>query len=118
YLPLSSPDFRQRDYVIRDENDMPLEAELTKKDNILSFSISESYKDVVLPLTYYKGYHIYDSNQKELSVTESDNGMVSAKNLKAGSYTCLYKNTPLRNVSIGISLLYLLFSILPLKKHH
>lgn len=116
YLPLSSPDFRQRDYVIRNEDDMPLEAEITKKDNTLSFTIPESYKDVVLPLTYYKGYHIYDSNQKEISVHESDNGMVSADNLKAGSYTCVYRNTPLRNVSIVISLLCLLLNILSLKK--
>lgn len=118
YLPLSSPDFRQRDYVIRDEEDMPLEAEIIRKDNTLSFTTPETYKDVVLPLTYYKGYHLYDSSQKEIPVHESDNGMVSAKNLKAGSYICIYKNTPLRNASIAISALCLLFCMIPFRKPH
>lgn len=115
YLPLSSPDFRERDYVIRDEDDIPVSAEITKKDSTLSFTLSSSLKEAVLPLTYYKGYHLYqitDSGRKEIPVSKSQNGMVSAENLKAGKYICVYKNTPLRNVSIAISILCLLFCIM------
>lgn len=104
YLPMPSPDYRKisadimrSDYSVMD---VPYEKQGTK----ITFSLSEDTdgEAVVLPLTYYKGYHVY-CDGREISCQKDARGLVTFTSDGAGSYTCVYESTPLRKACTGIS---------------
>ena len=106
YLPISSPDFRNRGTSIRDNwgNGLPIVYE--RDYETLSFTLrGEGGRTLILPLTYYKGYHVsYDSGSGTvaLEITPLD-GMVAFYAPGDGNYTVRYGNTLLRNLSLGAS---------------
>lgn len=105
YLPLSSPDYRALTPVIMDENMAPTDISFKKQYNTLEITIDEqtSDKEIVLPLTWYKGYTITDENGKEIPCYQNAYGLVTFTPQSTGTHTCCYKSTPLRNISIAVS---------------
>ena len=121
YLPLSSPDYRTLSPVIMDENMEPTDIPFERQYNELQVTINEEdcSKEIVLPLTWYKGYTITDETGTEISCYQNDYGLVTFKPVSAGTYTCTYNNTPLRTISIALSAIsFILFIITDLQQKH
>ena len=109
YLPLPSPDYRTLKQAIMDESLQPLDISFEKDYSTLSFTLTDSNANqtIVLPLTWYLGYHLYridNGIRTEIKITPTDTGLVSFKADQAGSYVCVYQSTTLRNICIGVSL--------------
>lgn len=113
YLPLYSPDFRERERKIRDENDLDTEIPFTEENHCLSFTLDELTREIRLPLTFYKGYQVYlMENDKRTPInTYEDIGMVSFYPQKTGRYLCVYENTKTRKICLGISFITILLCI-------
>lgn len=108
YLPLSSPDYRTLKPIIMDSTLNSLDIPCEKKGTELSFSLSSEDlgQQIVLPLTWYKGYHVYlekDGRLIPVACTENSAGLVTFEAEEAGTYICRYESTPLRRASILIS---------------
>ena len=109
YLPLPSPDYRTLKQAIMDESLQPLDISFEKDYSTFSFTLTDSNANqtIVLPLTWYLGYHLYridNGIRTEIKITPTDTGLVSFKADQAGSYVCVYQSTTLRNICIGVSL--------------
>lgn len=101
YLPISHPDFRNRSKAIKNSKGEDIISSYTKTGTTLSFSVSEQYSNdkIVLPLTWYKGYHVYKEENgqlKEIECAKNYEGMVTFISEGEGTYYCTYENTPLR----------------------
>lgn len=124
YLPLSSPDYRTLSPVIMDENLEPRDISFQRQYGKLKLTIDKSAcnTEIVLPLTWYKGYTIVDEAGNEIPCYQNNNGLVSFTPQREGTYTCYYKNTPLRTISTGISAmsfsLFIICALYKRKKRH
>ena len=108
YLPITSPDYRQLEPVIMNEDYESLSISYVKDSTSITFTLSEDDTDqtIVLPLTWYKGYKLYHKeNGKwvEVACDQDAHGLVSFEAEEAGDYMCRYENTPLRNFCIAVS---------------
>lgn len=101
YLPLPSADYRTITNTVMDENYQTV-AYPVYDYNRFYFTLSDT-QTVLLPKTYYKGYHVYKDG-KEIPVTKSKEGLVQIQ-ATAGTYTCTFTSTPVRKICIGISVL-------------
>ena len=81
-----------------------LDIEFSQSGTTLSFKADdESTSFFVLPLTYYKGYQVYEidgADEIPVETFESSNGLVACKNEGSGLYVCRYVDTPLRTGSL------------------
>lgn len=117
YLPLNSPDFRNRSKSIKDENGNDLKLLYTTDYDTLTFNTATLQEDttLVLPKTWYKGYTVYEVNGKKKTKVASyanEECMVTFNAEKNKTYILTYEDTPVRKISSiisGISLIILLF---------
>ena len=117
YLPLNSPDFRNRSKSIKDENGNDLKLLYTTDYDTLTFNTATLQEDttLVLPKTWYKGYTVYEVNGKKktkVASYENEECMVTFNAEKNKTYILTYEDTPVRKISSiisGISLIILLF---------
>ena len=107
YLPLHSPDFRTLSRQIWEVDHTSLTIPFTEDYNTLAFQTTklDNDTDVILPKTWYLGYHLYDENNREVKIHSSTNALVQASIKKNHTYTLVYKSTPLRKLSICMSVL-------------
>lgn len=124
YLPLASPDFRNRSTSIKDHTGNDLDITYVKQGSSLTFSTSALSEDqqLVLPLTWYKGYHVYRIDQgKKTEVPSCANyeSMLSFEAEKDQEYIVQYENTMIRNISFiitGITLVTYVFACIKRKE--
>jgi len=104
YLPANSPNFHTMERSIKDDQMATLDIEFNQSGTTLSFrSDDESTSFFILPLTYYKGYQVYEidgADEIPVETFESSNGLVACKNEGSGLYVCRYVDTPLRTGSL------------------
>ena len=107
YLPLDSVDFRERSAALRTVDDQELDISYTKEGSTLTFETGEQYpSEIMLPLTYYKGYKAYrlsNGEKEEVACRESSSGLVIVECSDQGTYICTYENTLLRKACIALS---------------
>lgn len=108
YLPYTSPDFRNRSTNIKDHAGNDLDIAYTKEGTTLSFTTDSLPQDqeVVLPITWYKGYTVYKVDGDTLTKVESYanyESMLSFEAKKDQEYIVRYENTSLRTISFIIS---------------
>ena len=122
YLPAGSPDFREYPPAIRDSEGNITALEYKKNGSVLSFTVTEDYafSTLELPLTYYKGYTVYDMTDgiEPCLVYENENGMVAFRTKARGKYMCMYVDTPLKRFctwlsGLGLTFLYLSMFLKP-----
>lgn len=117
YLPINHPDFRNYPYEVYNIHKAFVPSTLNRDYSKLSISFEENQSGTFeLPLTYYKGYQVYDNNHHKLPTYESNEGMVMCDLDNIKEVYCEYHNTPLRNISICVSLISLLVLIIYHKK--
>ncbi|MEE8806835.1 MAG: hypothetical protein SOI44_00270 [Lactimicrobium sp.] len=117
YLPLPSVDYRTIKQEIMDSDLQPLNISFEKDYNRLSFSLinKDTNKTIVLPLTWYLGYHlyrIYNGIKTEIQIQPTEGGLVSFQADQAGNYICVYESTILRNICIAVSMICFVIVIL------
>ena len=109
YLPINHPNFKEYAYEVVDIQGNIQASQLERTYDKLSISFDEEVSGTfIAPLTYYKGYQVYDSNNQKLETYESDNGLVSFNGNNIKEVYCVYHNTPLRNLSIVVSIVSIL----------
>lgn len=107
YLPINSPDFRTLTKQITQSNGTPTTISYTEDYNALiidTHTISEDM-DIILPKTWYLGYHLYDENHNEIKIQASQTSLMQAHVQKDHIYTLTYQSTPMRKICISVSLL-------------
>ncbi|MCR5793956.1 MAG: hypothetical protein K6G61_01240 [Solobacterium sp.] len=107
YLPVSSPDFRERERKITDAAGNDLHIAFTEDYDTLRFTLTDETGMIVLPRTWYKGYAVC-KNGKRIDTHPSSVSLVMFESTGAGTYTLEYEGTWLRRICIWISLLTLL----------
>ena len=111
YLPYHSPDFRSYTKTIQTTSAETVTTGEWIDYGRYRFTITNP-QTIILPITYYKGYIIYNIDTAEvLETTLSKNGLVSVTIPSAGTYVCEYQSTNIRIVSIWISILTCMISI-------
>ena len=123
YLPLYSPDYRELSPVIMNANMEPTDIPFERQYNSLELTIDEetTNQEIVLPRTWYKGYTIIDEAGNEIPCYQNSYGLVAFTPETTGTYTCTYKSTPLRNISIAISSISLILYVgytIHQRQHH
>lgn len=76
---------------------------------------------IELPVQFYPGYIAYDETGSRLSITPSENQLISLNAVPDGishSITLKYQQHPLFILGVLISILYLLFGILRVSRQH
>lgn len=117
YLPSNHVDFRDYPFAIRDKNNEIVDASLRQNYTTLEILFpTNTSGNYTIPLTYYKGYQVYDSKNNKLDTYRTNNGFVAFVANKDNSYICKYENTTLRSICIVGSLISILFSIYLIKK--
>lgn len=112
YLPINSPDYRDQSPCITDTGLTPITCNFTKENTNLYFSIANKNSDYILPLTYYKGYQVYEVNQnnepiKKVNTCKAGNTFVGFTSSDASNYVCKYDGTLIQTISLYISILTL-----------
>lgn len=109
YLPAKVPSF---EYLVERGGDS-IKAERTearisnfdRDKDIIHFDVKTTGKDKLeLPLIYYKGYRA-ESNDKEITVSESENGLVEIPVDNSGQVKVYYAGTILQKVSFVLTIL-------------
>lgn len=113
YLPLGSPDFREREPVIYTE-DGPLDTELRRLSTSILFTLDDAHDFVELPITYYKGYTIWKRDDiagsyVTLPVIPSSSRLVSIRTAEPGQYMCIYQRTGVQLFARQASILTMVF---------
>jgi len=123
YIPAKVPSIEyihERGNIIKTKNTGTDISNLHKTDKITSFDIKLGSKETVeLPLLYYKGYKAV-SDGKELSVSESENGLVQVTVDNPGNVSVYYAGTIVQKISFYITILSiigLIIYIILLKKN-
>jgi uncharacterized membrane protein YfhO len=81
--------------------------------NGLSFDVKTNRNEMLeLPLVYYVGYHAELNGQKQ-QIRESRNGLVEVHAGSSGSMNVYYAGTFIQKISVWLTLLGLLFIVLP-----
>lgn len=110
YLPINSPDFRERSTNIKDSNGNDLDITYSKDYATITFT-SNTNCELVMPLTYYKGYTVYevkDGNKEIVECYSNSEAMVTFIANKNSEYSVTYEDTPLRKCCLWISCISLL----------
>ncbi|MBQ9823553.1 MAG: hypothetical protein IJM63_03575 [Solobacterium sp.] len=118
YLPWPHPDYREQSREILDENGNEARIPYTRTYLYMSFKAEEiPTDDLILPLTWYKGWAVYktDGTMKQMPLRRSDNGLVQLIMAEPGSYIVLFEDTPLRRMTMSLSMISFVFMILTKK---
>ncbi len=120
YLPMDSVDFRTYTPTIKTTSLEETNIDYTKTGTTLTFDVSEQYQNaqLVLPITTYKGYHLY-YNGEEIPISRF-HGLISFISEGTGTYTLKYESTTIRKISLGVSFttFFLLIITFFTRKHH
>ena len=120
YLPMDSVDFRSYTPTIKTTSSEETNIDYTKTGTTLTFDVSEQYQNaqLVLPITTYKGYHLY-YNGEEIPISRF-HGLISFISEGTGTYTLKYESTTIRKISLGVSFttFFLLIITFFTRKHH
>lgn len=77
-----------------------------RKNGVTSFSVEAINKDTIeLPLFYYKGYEVMSDGGKDVSIEESENGLVQVSVSGTTNIEVFYAGTMTQRVSLIITLL-------------
>ncbi len=121
YLPLSSPDFRERTTAIKDAYNNDLDISYSIDYDSISFSTESLTSDtqLVLPKTWYKGYTVYqikDGKKVKVECSSNTESMVTFYAQKDSEYILTYEDTLLRKICLCTSLVSFIIWIITLKK--
>lgn len=111
YLPQGFLDYRNASYCVTDLDGNELTCTIEKTDS-LSFSAPEN-TNILVPLTAYKGYHVYSSDQEIKWTTVS--GRISFNTAEYTDFIVVYEKTPLQLFSLALSCTVILVFILQRK---
>lgn len=108
YLPIGFLDYKNASHCITDllgnEISCPVQDE-----GILSFQAPE-HTEIIVPLTAYKGYHVYADNEEiEWKTVE---GRISFNTDQQNFFSIMYKKTTIHQISLAISLLSIVMILL------
>lgn len=114
YLPVGSPDFRERNTKIKNGAGMDLDIEYTRRGNVLNFTLEETEEEIVLPLTWYKGYQVYrmENGVRMVRTYANEQRLVTFQPTEPGRYMCMYNDTALRRMCKWLSTLAATFLFL------
>lgn len=117
YLPLDSIDFRDYTPTIKTASLEETNISYQKEGTTLTFTVDDSFlnKELVLPVTIYKGYHIYFGDI-EVPV-QRFKGLIAFTPQESGTYILKYEPTLLRKVCCMLSLMTVIYLILLKLKH-
>ncbi len=111
YLPQGFLDYRNASRCVTDLEGNELTCTVEKTDS-LSFSAPEN-TNVLVPLTAYKGYHVYSGDQEIKWTTVS--GRISFNTADYTDFIVVYEKTPLQLFSLALSCTVILVFILQRK---
>ena len=111
YLPLDSIDFRDYTPTIKTASLEETNISYQKEGTTLTFTVDDSFlnKELVLPVTIYKGYHIYFGDT-EVPV-QRFKGLIAFTPQESGIYILKYEPTLLRKVCCMLSLMTVIYLI-------
>lgn len=111
YLPLDSIDFRNYSPTIKTASLEETNISYQKEGTTLTFTVDDSFlnKELVLPVTIYKGYHIYFGDT-EVPV-QRFKGLIAFTPQESGIYILKYEPTLLRKVCCMLSLMTVIYLI-------
>ncbi|MBR2066890.1 MAG: hypothetical protein IJ875_01275, partial [Solobacterium sp.] len=117
YLPYYHVNFKDYPYAVRNQNNMITEASL--RQNYLDLEIlfpADNGIENILPITYYKGYQVYDKDHKKVETYATSSGFVAFTGNFQKEYHCLYEDTPLKTTCLYLSFFTLIFILYLYKK--
>ena len=110
YLPVGSPDFREREAKIYCE-DGPLDIELRRMSTSSLFVLDEPHDLIELPITWYQGYTMWHKDAlgdfRIIPSGPSSQRLVSIHTAEKGSYMLMYQNTAVQTLARQASMLAL-----------
>ena len=117
YLPKNYTSFIDYPFTVRNDKNEIVDTSIRQNYTTLDISFpTQVYGPYTLPITYYKGYQVYDEEGNKLDTFETNNGFVGFNANSHKQYKCKYENTTLRSLSIFGSLLSLILSIYAIKR--
>lgn len=107
YLPSRVPGYgfmkERRDLIISENSDTQV-SNLKREKGITSFDIKTNIPDKLeLPLIYYRGYNA-EQNSKEITIEQSDDGLVQLPINESGNIKVYYAGTTIQKISWYITL--------------
>lgn len=117
YLPIDSIDYKQRKYGIYLEDTDTFVTDNIKDEYNIEFDLNLPNTSIVVPKTYYKGYSVYNIQNKKLvklACYQDPQTKLLAFNTKntTGTYIVKYEKTLIQKTSIFISITTLIFVII------
>lgn len=116
YLPIDSPDYRTLSPCITDTGLDIVTCDFERNYSIIKFSVLNNNTDYILPITYYKGYQVYEVNDnktpKKVNTYKAGNTLVGFTSTQATNYILKYDDTLIQKYSLYISVGTLIFIII------
>ncbi len=121
YLPLNSPDFRERSTPIKDSSNQDLNISYTTDYDTITFDTDTLEYDtqVVMPKTWYQGYTVYqikDGQKTKITCSANSESMVTFYAQKDCTYIVTYEDTPIRKICLCVSFISIFIWIFLIKK--
>lgn len=110
YLPIGFLDYEHASHCITDLSDNDLDCNVSKSKGITSFTAPEN-TNIVIPLTYYKGYTI-KANDGSVIIPSLHEGRLTINTSNNTSFIVYYKKTNIQNASNLITIISLIIVIL------
>lgn len=111
YIPAKVPSIdyiAERGNTVITENSNTTISDIKKNNGVTTFSLSTDGNEIVeTPLLYYKGYKA-EINGKDISVTESDNGLVQLSTNESGNVKIYYGGTIIQKISFFVTIISIL----------
>lgn len=118
YLPMGFLDYKNASHCITDLSESEVSCDI-QKDDSFTFTAPKN-TEIVIPLTAYKGYHVYADDEEIQWTTYL--GRISINTENHTQFKIFYEKTSIHKLSLILSLITLsisLFShIFKSKKHH
>lgn len=106
YLNIVHPDFREKTTDILHQDGSPSHIQYEKNGVEITFTTDQENTKLILPLSWYKGYHVYyldGANEVEIACFYTYDYLVTFTTESAGTYKVVYENTLLRSVCLWVS---------------
>ena len=108
YLPIGFLDYKNASHCVTDLSGNEISCPV-QEDDILSFRAPER-TEIIVPLTAYKGYHVYADNEEiDWKTVE---GRISFNTDQHKFFSIMYKKTRIHQISLAISLLSIVMILL------
>ncbi len=112
YLPVGFLDYKNASHCITDLSGNEISCDIQKGD---SFTFTApKHTEIIVPLTAYKGYHVYSGNE-EIAWTTVE-GRISFNTQNFTEFTIVYEKTMMHKGAIAVSLITLFGCLLSKKK--